>query len=80
MFEANRKAEQALRRACPRALYRGTMLNEALGSAKTGGAGEETKASGYPERLGPTSRHNEREHATGRRHLRQGKVVAGVAS
>jgi len=69
MFEANRKAEQALRRACPGALYRGAMLDEALGAAKTRGAGEETKASGDRERLRPTSRHNEREHSTGRRHL-----------
>ena len=56
------------------------MLNEALGAAKTGGAGEETKASSYRERLRPTARHNEREHATGRRHLRRSKLVAGVAS
>jgi hypothetical protein len=56
------------------------MLNEALGAAKTGSAREETKASGYRERLRPTSGHNEREHATGRRHLRRGKPIAGVAS
>jgi hypothetical protein len=80
MFEANRKAEQALGRARRGTLYRRAMFNEALGAAKTGGAGEETKTSGYRERLRPASRHNEREHATGRCHLSRGKLVAGVAS
>ncbi len=69
MLETNRKAEQALRRACAGALDRGAMLDEALRAAKTRGAGEEAKAGGYREGLRLTSRHDEREHSTGLRHL-----------
>src|SRR5438034_11271099 len=62
MLQTDREAEQALRRAGAGALDRGAMLDEALGTAKTRGPGEEPKAGGDPERLRLASRHDEGEH------------------
>ncbi len=78
MFEADRDAQQALRRARVLSFHRGAMLDERLRTAKARRAGDEPERVDDRKRLLAAAADVERQHRAGLAHLPARHRIAGI--